>query len=193
MTNQFKMNKFTVILFLITIGIISCKNPEKKPDKLEIAKKFYIAIDNSNPSKTTELITEKFTTIDDGFEQKYSGNEYAEWVRWDSVFQPTYEILKIEKENGIVKAKISKTDKRISFLHHEPIITDEIIQFEDNKIKNINRTSTSFNVEEFVKNRDELINWIDKNHSELNGFIYDQTKTGGVNYLKAIELYKNKK
>ncbi|WP_338731391.1 hypothetical protein [Mangrovimonas cancribranchiae] len=187
------MNKFTVLLLLITIGIISCKNSGKEIDKLEIAKEFYIAIDNSNPLKTTELITEKFTTIDDGFEQKYSGNEYAEWVKWDSVFQPTYEILKIEKENGIVKAKISKTDKRISFLHHEPIVTDEIIQFEGNKIKNINRTSASFNVEEFVKNRDELVNWITENQPELNGFLNDQTKSGGMNYLKAIELYKNKK
>ena len=187
------MNKTTVLLLLLTIGIISCRSSEKEFDKLEIVEKFYIAIDNSDPLKTTELITERFTTIDDGFEQKYSGNEYAEWVKWDSVFQPTYEILKIEKENGIVKAKISKTDKRISFLHHEPIVTDEIIQFEDNKIKNINRTSASFNVEKFVKNRDELVNWIAENHPELNGFLNDQTKSGGMNYLKAIELYKNKK
>ena len=187
------MNKTTVLLLLLTIGIISCRNPEKESDKLEIAKEFNIAIDDSNPLKTTELITERFTTIDDGFEQKYSGNEYAEWVKWDSVFEPTYEIFKIERENGIVKAKISKTDKRISFLHHEPIVTDEIIQFEGNKIKGINRTSASFDVEKFVKNRDELVNWITENHPELNGFLNDQTKSGGLNYLKAIELYKNKK
>ena len=187
------MNKVAVLLLLLTIGIISCKNPEKESDKLEIAKKFYNAIDNSNSLKTTELITERFTTIDDGFEQKYSGNEYAEWIKWDSVFQPTYKILKIEKENGIIKAKVSKTDKRISFLHHEPIVTDEIIKFEGDKIKNINRTSASFNVEKFVKNRDKLVNWITENQPELNGFLNDQTKSGGMNYLKAIELYKNKK
>ena len=187
------MNKLTVFLLLITIGITSCKNSEKELDKLEIAKKYYVSINNSNPSETTELITESFTTIDDGFEQKYSGNEYAEWVKWDSVFQPTYEILEIGQENGTVKAKISKIDKRISFLHHEPIITNETIQFEGNRIKNINRTSASFNVEKFVKNRDELVNWITENQPELNGFLNDQTKSGGMNYLKAIELYRNKK
>ena len=164
-----------------------------KFDKLEIAKKFYVAIDNSNSAEITELITESFTTNDDGFEQKYNGNEYVEWVKWDSVFQPTYEILKIKEENGIVRAEISKTDKRISFLHHEPIVMNEIMQFEDNKINNIKRISSSFDVEKFVKNRDELVNWISENHPELNGFLHDQTKRGGLNYLKAIELYKNKK
>jgi hypothetical protein len=187
------MNKTTAFLLLITIGFFSCKNSEKDFDKLEIARKFYVSIDNSNPSETTELITERFTTIDDGFQQLYSRNEYAEWVKWDSVFQPTYDILKIETKNGIVKAKISKTDKRISFLHHAPIVTNEIIEFEGNKIKKIKRTSDLFNVEEFVKNRNELVNWIAENQPELSGFLNDQTKSGGLNYLRAIELYRNKK
>lgn len=187
------MNKFTVTLLLITIGIISCKNSEKEFDNLKIAEKFYSEINNSNHSEIVELINNNFTTNDDGFEQKYSGNEYTEWVKWDSVFEPTYEILKIEEENGTVKATISKKDKRITFLHHEPIITKETIQFENGKIKNIDRVSASFNVEGFVKNRDELVGWITENHPELNGFLHDQTKNGGMNYLKAIELYKNKK
>jgi hypothetical protein len=187
------VNKSIILLLLLTIWIFSCKNSEKGFDKLDIAKKFYIAIDNSNPSKTKELITENFTTKDDGFEQKYSGNEYAEWIKWDSIFQPTYEIIKIEQKNGTVSAKISKIDKRISFLHQEPIITNEIIQFENNKITNINRVSASFNVERFVKRRDELVSWIAENHPELNGFLNDQTITGGKKYMKAIELYRNRK
>lgn len=187
------MNKFPVFLVLTSIGLFSCKNTEKAYDQMEIAKNFYAALDNSNPSKTTDLITKTFTTIDDGFEQNYSGSDYAEWVKWDSVFQPTYEILKIEKENGIVKAKISKTDKRISFLHNEPIITDEIIKFHNNKIISINRTSAVFKVDVFIKNRDVLVNWITENHPELNGFLNDQTKSGAITYLKAIELYNNKK
>ncbi len=188
-----RMKKAIAILFLLTIGITSCKTHEKEADKLGIAKKYYRAINNSNPSKTKELITKRFTTVDDGFEQKYNGSEYAEWVKWDAVFQPTYDILKIEKEDGVVKAKISKIDKRISFLHRGPIITDEVLEFEGNKINNIKRTSTLFDVEEFVKNRDELVRWIADHQPELNGFLNEQTKSSGLNYLKAIELYKNKK
>lgn len=47
--------------------------------------------------------------------------------------QPVQEILKIEQKNGIVKAKDSKIDNRISFLYEEPIVTNEIILYYENK------------------------------------------------------------
>lgn len=50
-----------------------------------------------------------------------------------------------------------------------------------------------FNDSVFAKNWDEFLSWIDANHPELNGFIHDQTKVGGMTYLKAIDLYKNRK
>ncbi len=50
-----------------------------------------------------------------------------------------------------------------------------------------------FNEGTWERNKNELLSWIDENHSELNGFIYDQTESGGMKFLKAIELYKNKK
>lgn len=184
------MKKIIVLLLLSTIAYQSCKKAEKEIDKIEIAKKFYVAIDNSNHSKVTGLITEEFTTIDDGYEQKYTRNEYAEWVKWDSVFQPTYEILKIEKVDDIVKAKISKIDKRISFLHDQPIIMNETILLDGNRIMSVERTSVSFNVEKFIKRRDEFVSWVEENHPDLNGFLHDQTLSGGIKYLKAIELFK---
>tara|TARA_R110000868_G_scaffold220806_1_gene472219 strand:- start:1896 stop:2198 length:303 start_codon:yes stop_codon:yes gene_type:complete len=100
----------------------------------------------------------------------------------------------MELEDEIVKAKISKIDKRLSFLHHEPIVTNQVIRFDKDKIISIETTEyVIFNDSTFVKNRDGLVNWIDENHPELNGFIHDQTENGGLKYLKAIELYRNKK
>ncbi|TNJ43595.1 hypothetical protein KFZ70_00445 [Tamlana fucoidanivorans] len=190
------MNKFTVLLLLITIGIISCKNSEKEIDKLEIAKKYYKILDKSDVTGIETLLTDSLLTKETeyDYEQTFSKKEYVEWLKWDSVFEPTYKILEIGQENGTVKAKISKTDKRISFLHKEPIVTDQVIHFDKDKITSIETTKyVIFNDSVFVKNRDGLLNWIDKNHPELNGFIHDQTKTGGMKYLKAIELYENKK
>ncbi|WP_407264571.1 hypothetical protein [Tenacibaculum maritimum] len=190
------MNKITVLLLLITIGIISCKNSEKEFDKLEIAKKYYKVLDKSNVSGIETLLTDSLLTKETeyDYEQTFSKKEYVEWLKWDSVFKPTYKILKIGQENGTVKAKISKTDKRISFLHKEPIVTEQVIRFDKDKISSIETTKyVIFNNSVFVKNRDGLLNWIDKNHPELNGFIHNQTKSGGMKYLKAIELYENKK
>jgi len=190
------MNKIIVLLLLLTIGFISCKNSEKEIDKLEIAKKYYEILDKSNVSEITTLLTDSLLTKETeyDYEQTFSKKEYIEWLKWDSVFDPTYKILEIEQENGIVKVKISKTDKRISFLHKEPIITNQVIRFDNNKITSIETTKyVIFNDSTFVKNRNGLLNWIDKNHPELNGFIHDQTMTGGMNYLKAIELYEIKK
>ncbi|WP_303318799.1 hypothetical protein Q4Q34_04910 [Flavivirga abyssicola] len=190
------MNKIGFILFLLTIGFISCKNSEKEVDKLEIVKKYYEVLDKSNVSGIETLLTDSLLTRETeyDYEQTFSKKEYVEWLKWDSVFDPTYKILEIDQENGFVKAKISKTDKRISFLHKEPIVTNQVIRFENDKIISIETTKyVIFNDSVFVKTRDGLINWIDKIHPELNGFIHDQTKNGGMKYLKAIELYENKK
>ncbi|NIK93608.1 hypothetical protein GZ212_15715 [Mangrovimonas sp. CR14] len=190
------MNKIKVLLLFVAIGIISCKTSEKEIDKLEIVKKYYEVLDKSNVSGIETLLTDSLSTKETeyDYEQTFSKKEYVEWLKWDSVFEPTYKILEIRQENGTVRAKISKTDKRISFLHKEPIVTEQVIRFDKDKISSIETTKyVIFNDSVFVKNRDGLLNWIDKNHPELNGFIYDQTKTGGINYLKAIELYENKK
>jgi len=196
MPTKLKMNKFKVLLLIITVTIVSCKNPEKEIDKLEIAKKYYNVLDKSNVSGIETLLTDSLLTKETeyGYEQTFSKEEYVEWLKWDSVFEPQYKILQIKQENGIVKSKISKTDKRISFLHKEPIITEQVIHFDKDKITAIETTKyVVFKDSVFVKNREDLLNWIDKNHPELNGFIYDQTKSGGMKYLNAIELYESKK
>lgn len=127
------------------------------------------------------------------YEQTFSKNEYVEWLKWDAVFEPTYKILKIEQDNETVKAQVSKTDKRISFLHQEPIVTEQVFRFNNNKISSIETTKyVTFNDSVFVDNREKLLKWVENNHPELNGFIYDQTESGGMKYLKAIELYTNK-
>jgi len=185
------MNKVAIVLLIFTLGFVSCDKTEKRVNKLEIAKQFYETLDNSDNSKLNILLTENFTTVDDGFEKTYSLEDYSIWLKWDAVFAPKYSIIKMEQEGEVVKAKISKLDKRIQFLHEAPIVTEEIIRFDNGKIKRVERNSSVFNVARFIENREKLVTWIKNNHPDLDGFLHDQTKAGGVNYLKAIELYKN--
>tara|TARA_R110002050_G_scaffold109796_3_gene221140 strand:- start:11874 stop:12458 length:585 start_codon:yes stop_codon:yes gene_type:complete len=194
------MNKIIVLLLFLTIGFISCKTSEKvkhkETSKLEIAKQYYKALDNSDGSRMLTLLGDSIVIREnaDNYEERFSQKGYTVWLAWDSVFEPTYKILEIEQENEVVKAKISKIDKRLFFLTEEPMVWNEIIRFENNKIIKVEKIEYEvFNVTKFLKNREELVNWIDENHSQLSGFLYPQTKSKGMNYLKAIELYRNQK
>ena len=95
------------------------------------------------------------------------------------------DIWKLNEENNVlVEAFIDKAESQFKTATNHILFSLDT-QFQLNVI--INGDST------FVKNRDGLVNWIDENHPELNGFIHDQTENGGLKYLKAIELYRNKK
>lgn len=190
------MNKISAISLFMIIGFLSCKTSEKGIDKLEIAKQYYKALENADSSEMAVLVSDSIVIRESeaDYQEEFSQKEYVEWLKWDSVFDPTYTILEIDQENGIVKAKISKMDKRIFFLHEEPIVWNEIIRFDNYKINSVERIKYEvFNVSKFIENRDGLVSWIKEYQPELDGFLNDQTKSGGMKYLKAIELYKSKK
>ncbi len=183
----------------MTIGLVSCKNSEKEKNKetskLEIAQQYYKALDQSDDSKMRTLLGDSIVIREnaDNYEERFSQKGYTVWLEWDSVFNPTYNILQIEQDGEIVKAKISKMDKRILFLHEEPMVWNEIVRFDNNKIVKVERIEYEvFDVEKFLKNRDGLVSWVDENHPELSGFLYPQTKSVGMKYLQAIELYRNR-
>lgn len=187
------MNRTIVFLVLLTIGFISCRTSGEEIVKIKIAKKYFKVLDKSDFSEMSDWFADSLTTIEGEYKQTYSKTDYVEFLKWDSIFDPNYEILEIEQKNGIVIARILKMDKRISFLHEEPFITNQTIKFQNEKIISVETEYLDFKETTWEKNRNALLNWIDENHPELNGFIYDQTESGGMKYLKAIELYKNKK
>ena len=184
--------KKALLLLLLTIGFVSCENREKEIDRVEIAKQYFKALDNSDYSKMAEWFADSLTKIEGAYKQTYSKGDYLELLKWDSVFDPKYDILEIEEVEGIVKAKILKMDKRISFLHEEPFLTNQTLIFKNDKIISVEIEYVDFKEATWERNRNGLLSWIDKNHPELNGFIYDQTEVGGMKFLKAIDLYKNK-
>ncbi len=192
----FAVKKTILIFLLIVLGSISCKNGTKEIDRLQLAKHYYKVLDNSDHTEIKTLLTDSLLTRETeyDYEQTFSLKEYEEWLQWDALFEPTYNILQIAEEGETVKVTVSKLDQRIAFLHKKPIVTDQVLHFKKNKITSIETTNyVIFNDSIFVKNREALVNWIAKNHPELNGFIYDQTKEGGEKYLKAMALYNNRK
>ena len=164
-------------------------------DRLKITETYFAALNESNSSIMKGLLGDSLTTSIPKYEYevRYSKNDYLEnWLKWDSIFEPTYKILEMQMENGVVTAKVSKMDKRIRFFMQKPFLTNEILKFENNQISSIETEYLNFDEDKWGKNRIELIRWISENHPELNGFIDDQTESGGQNFLKALELYQTR-
>ncbi|MEO0900516.1 MAG: hypothetical protein AAFY00_00350, partial [Bacteroidota bacterium] len=76
------------------------------------------------------------------------------------------------------------------FLNGEPIITQETITFNKGKIDSVVIDEyLVFNAKRWDSVRTNLVNFVDQNHKELDGFLYDQTVEGAIKYTKAIDLY----
>ena len=186
------MHKIIVLSLLLVIAFQSCKLSKKEFSKVELAKQYFGTLDNADYSDMSNWFADSLTTIEGDYKQTYAQSEYLAFLKWDSVFEPTYEILGIEEKDGLVNAKISKMDKRIAFLHEEPFITNQTLKFREDKIISIDIEYVEFKVAIWEKNKNKLLSWIDENHPELNGYIYDQTEAGGKKFLESIELYQNK-
>ena len=192
------MNRILITSLILLFGLVSCKNSEKTIDKLQIAENYFVALDESNSAKMEGLLADSLiTTIPKyEYEVRYSKNDYLrDWLKWDSIFEPTYKVLEMNLENGNVKAKVSKSDKRIIFFMGKPFITNEILRFKDDKIIELETEYVNFEEDIWGKNRTELLNWTKENHPELNLDlnINIQTESGGKLFLKAIERYENEK
>ncbi len=187
------MNKAILISLLLAIGFISCKNSKKEINRVDIVKQYFNSLNSSDLSRISNQFSDSLKTIEGKHKNIYFNNDYLEILKWDSVFQPRYKILEIkEYKNGNVEAKISKMDRRITFLHEKSFLTNQIFSFQKDKITSIETDYLNFDYTTWGENKNALLDWIEKNHPELNGFVNDMTKNGGVKFLKAIELYNSK-
>ena len=121
----------------------------------------------------------------------YSRETFYEVFKWDSVFRPTYTIAQLEEKDHTIVASVTLTSTRNTFLENPAMTCDYTILFTAGKISKI-ETGDCTNVDWQVWSNkvNTLVQWVDTNHPELNGFIYDMTMEGAQKYLKAIALYE---
>jgi len=182
------VQKSIILLFFITTIVFSCK---QRNSKIEFVKKYYETLNNSDFSNVTSLLSDSILSKEVNYKMMFSQEDYLKLLKWDSTFSPEYRVIEISEEDEIIRTKISQKDKRILFLNEEPIITNQIIRFNNGKISNIEIVKyVVFNDSIFISNRFKLLNWVGINHPEIKDFINDQTEKGGLKYIKAIELYQ---
>ena len=184
------MKKHLIFFSLITFSV-GCSNEKLSPD--ELVTKYYNAFNASDFTQLVPLITDSITIIEGDYVMPFSHNSFYEHFKWDSIFQPTYKIVELEGQNNQIIATVASSSKRYKFLKNDPLICRFKISFNSNRIAKLEALeclNTDWNV--WQEERDSLVNWIEANHPELDGFIHDLTMDGAKDYLKAIELYKNR-
>ncbi|ARN76991.1 hypothetical protein BST97_02685 [Nonlabens spongiae] len=123
---------------------------------------------------------------------KLSRDTYYDYFQWDSVFNPRYKVLNIKSVDDLVEIRLETTSDRLKFLENNPLVTEQQIHLIDQKISKIDFTSYGdVDWNHWSAKRDSLISWMKVHHPEHPEFIYDLTKTGAENYIKAIALFHN--
>ena len=177
------------ILFSFLLVIWSCSN--KKPSHTELVERYYHAMHVSDFSQLRSLLADTLTVIEGDFVSLYSREDYAEYFRWDSIFQPSYTILELKEQDQNILGKVAMESKRLEFLKNNPLTCTFKISFSAGKMIKLETLAyEDANFELWEKRRDSLVNYTTLKHPELDGFINDLTMMGAINYRKAIEYYQ---
>jgi len=181
--------KKTILPLLFTL-LLSCS----KTDNASVFNTFINGYYNSGYESIEALLGDTITITDlDQYTMNYSKQAFEVYYKWDSVFQPQHKIVEFKQlSDTVIEVKQSVKSKRYEFLENNPLNTRHRFCFSNNKITRIeNHEYLNADFDVWVAKRDSLVNWIDRNHPDLSGFIFDMTPAGAQNYLKAIELYQN--
>jgi len=185
MRELLKIVLFSMVFFVI---LISCKS---RQDDARIIEKFYEGFNLGNYTLLSEIISDTVEMTEMEYVLAANKQEVYRFFQWDSVFEPTYKILDIVQNHSGCMVKVSKTCKRIEFLHDSVIIYMVNFEIDNNAVSRVSIVDyIQMNFEKWMSQRDALIEWIRLNHSELAGFENNITSKGARDFLSAIDLYR---
>lgn len=183
-------NTFLILFFLYFLA--GCK--DQKLTHQETVTKYYNAFITADYNEIKTFINDSITITGGDYVMPFTRDSYYEQFKWDSIFKPSYEIVELEEKNNQIIVSVASYSLRYEFLKNNPLTCQYKISFNAGKISKIEGLEcigADWNI--WQKERDSLVNWINIHHPKLDGFIHDLTMNGALNYLKAIELYKNRK
>ncbi len=180
------------IVFLSIVYLIASCTEEKSSEAEQITE-YYQGFEHSDYKKIKGTLADSLTITEGDYTMAFTPESYYEHFKWDSVFKPVYDVVAIENQEDKPVATVSVYSLRFEFLKNNPLTCRHRFHFDSGKITKIeNLDCIDTNWEIWQEERDALVSWVKLNHPELDGFIQDLSRKGAVNYVKAIELYKNR-
>jgi hypothetical protein len=173
--------------------MISCNSLNSPISHKRIVEGYISAVNKADFNEISRYLNDSVRTEELEFLLSDNLEDFYTMFQWDSVFNPRYEIIDIQELEKGMQLTLSKECKRILFLNDTALITRSMVEFSNGRITRI-QTYEYLNLDfsKWESRRDTLIAWIGIHHPNLNGFDITQTIDGGQNYLKAIELYRNR-
>jgi hypothetical protein len=185
------MKKIYIIIVLISC-FVGCGNQEATP--IETVENYYQARTNGDYKELKKLVNDSVTIVAGDYIMPYDSAGFYEQFKWDSVFKPSYKVVELREEKSQVIAAVAINSLKHEFLKNNAMTCEYKISFSSGKISKIEELECK-NADwmSWQQERDSLVNSINKNHPELNGFIYDMSMKGAQDYLKAMILYEKDK
>lgn len=182
------MNKIYTLFILVSF--FSCS--KKEITKTECVENYFEGFKQSDYHLIKGTLVDSLEIYAGDYKMEFTPESYYKQFQWDSVFKPVYKVLSVTNKNEAVLVTVSVATSKFEFLKNNPLTTNYKFSFKANKIYKIEDLgSVDVNWNSWGKQRDTLVNWIKVNHPNLDGFVSDLSKQGAINYLKAIELFKN--
>lgn len=179
-------------LFSIFMGLlVACSNDKFTPQKTVNA--YYEARNNLDYKALQPLVADSITIIAGDYVMPYNHKGFYEVFKWDSIFKPSYKLVSLKETEDQLIASVKISSIKHEFLKNDGMICDYLISFNSGKISEIKELDcNNVNWDDWAKEVNNLVNWVEIYYPELNGFINNMSMEGAENYVKAIELYKKK-
>ena len=184
--------KNTILILFLLCFLTGCS--KQKLSHKDLVSKYYNAFDAGNYDEIKAIISDSVTLISGDYVTPYDHDSFYVFFKWDSIFKSAYEIVELEEKNNDIIVTVAQDNIRNEFLKNNPLVYKVKISFTSDKISKLEELeSLDVNWEVWARERDSLVNWIKKNHPDLDGFVNDLTMKGSREYLKAIQLYTSNK
>ena len=172
--------------------VLGCQ--QSKMTHQEVVNGYYKARSETNYSEVKKYVSDSLTIVSGDFVMPFDHHSFYEVFKWDSLFRPTYEVVKIEDVDHHIVVSVKLNSVRSEFLKNSYMTCHYKLSFEAGRIskfEEMNCDDVDWNIWEQEVN--SLVHWVKEHHPELDGFIHDMTKKGAQNYLRAMELYEKRK
>lgn len=154
--------------------------------------KYYKGFQNADYNEIKATIADSITITEGKYVMGFTSESYYGQFAWNSVFNPTYDVVDVSLKDQHWLATVSVRSSRFEFLKNNPLKTTQRFYLDNgkiSKIENVDFINVDWNSWQIQK--ESLVQWIRENHPELDRFIEDLSKDGGLKYKKAITLYND--